>query len=343
MPAECGFEGYQQLEKDGKLPLRIVGCYYWNNPEVTDPVEKVLELRDRFQSELVQVRTLKIMLDGGESQHTAVMLKPYADQPDSRGDFQINIKLVEAAVLKAQANGLDTHAHSYGDGATRGYLDAIEQARKAYPNSPSRHTAAHAMFLTDEEIGRFPKLNVTMQTSAQWFTPDPTLALIMKIVGKDVVSTEYARMNSMLKAGGRLAFGTDWPASGWVATYRPLDAIQVALTRAILPQYGKQQVMPIVPPENERITLDQALKAYTTGCGVCAGIGKQNRFASTGQGGGPCRAGERSAQIRAQRNQHHQSEADHDEWADHLSGTIDRHHLIEAWHAIHYLHCSRLC
>ena len=181
-------------------------------------------------------------------------------------------------MLKAQANGLDTHAHSYGDGATRAYLDAIEQARKAYPNSPSRHTAAHAMFLTDEEIRRFPKLNVTMQTSAQWFTPDPTLALILKYVGKDVVSTEYARMNSMLKAGGRLAFGTDWPASGWVATYRPLDAIQVAMTRAILPQYGKQQVMPIVPPENERITLDQALKAYTLDAAYVLGL--ENKIGS---------------------------------------------------------------
>ena len=278
MPAERGFEAYQQLEKDGRLPLRIVGCYYWNNPAVTDPVEKTLELRHRFHSELVQVRTLKIMLDGGESQHTAVMLKPYADQPDTRGDFQINIKLVEAAVLKAQANGLDTHAHSYGDGATRAYLDAIEKARKAYPNSPSRHTAAHAMFLTDEEIARFPKLDVTMQTSAQWFTPDPTFGLIMKIVGKEVVSTEYARMNSMLKAGGRLAFGTDWPASGWVATYRPLDAIQVALTRAILPQYGNQQVMPIVPPENERITLDQALKAYTLDAAYVLGL--ENKIGS---------------------------------------------------------------
>jgi len=263
MPAERGFEGYQKLEKDGKLPLRIVGCYYWNNPAITDPVPLALALRHRFHSELVQVRTLKIMLDGGESQHTAVMLKPYADQPDTRGEFQIPPKLLDAAVLKAQANGLDTHAHSYGDGATRAYLDAIQKARKAYPNSPSRHTAAHAMFLTDEEIARFPKLDVTMQTSAQWFTPDPTLGLMLKIVGEDLISTEYARMNSMLKAGGRLAFGTDWPASGWVATYRPLDAIQVALTRQILPQYGKQQVMPVMPPVNERITLDQALKAYT--------------------------------------------------------------------------------
>ena len=257
------FEGYQKMEKEGKLPLRIVGCYYWNNPYEKDPVETVIELRKEFHSELVQANVLKINVDGGESQHTAVFFKPYADRPGFHGDFLIDPKLIAAAVLKAQANGIDTHAHSYGDAGTNAYLDAVEAAEKAYPDSPSRHTAAHAMFLTDEEIARFPKLNVTMQTSAQWFTPDPTLALIMKIVGKDVVSTEYARMNSMLKAGGRLAFGTDWPASGWVATYRPLDAIQVALTRAILPQYGTQQTLPITPPEDERITLDQALKAYT--------------------------------------------------------------------------------
>ncbi len=278
MPTEFGLEGYQQLEKENKLPVRIVASYYWNNPAVTDPVAQVLALRDRFDSELVQVRTLKIMLDGGECQHTAVMLKPYADRPGFYGDFLMDTNIIKAAILKAQANGIDTHAHSYGDGATRGYLDAIEAARKAYPNSLSRHAASHAMFLTDEEVARFPKLNVTMQTSAQWFTPDPTLALVLKILGKDVVSTEYGRMNSMLKAGGRLALGSDWPANNWVATYRPLDAIQVAMTRAILPQYGKQQVMPIVPPENERITLDQALKAYTLDAAYVLGL--ENKIGS---------------------------------------------------------------
>ena len=73
--------------------------------------------------------------------------------------------------------------------AQRAPISMPLKKRKAYPNSPSRHTAAHAMFLTDEEITRLPKLDVTMQTSAKWFTPDPTLGLIMKIVGKDVVST----------------------------------------------------------------------------------------------------------------------------------------------------------
>ncbi len=272
MPAERGFEAYRHLEKENKLPLRIVGSYYWNSPAVKDPVAIVLRLRDRYHSELVQAKVLKINLDGGESQHTAVMIQPYADRPGFHGDFLLDPKLVTAAVLKAQASGMDTHAHSYGDGATRAYLDAVELARKAFPNSPSRHTAAHAMFLTDEEVGRFANLNVTMQTSAQWLAPDPAIQLMTTIVGKDVVFTEYGRMNSVLKAGGRLALGTDWPAAGYVSTYRPLDAIQVAVTRAILPQYGKMQFMPVLPPENERITLDEALKAYTLDSAYVLGL-----------------------------------------------------------------------
>ena len=117
IPTKRGLAGYQQMEQEGKLPIRIVGSYYWNNPEVTDPVAKVLALRDQFNSELVQVRTLKILFDGGEAQHTAAMLKPYADEPGSRGDYQLNEKLVKAAVLKAQANGVDTQAHALGDRA----------------------------------------------------------------------------------------------------------------------------------------------------------------------------------------------------------------------------------
>ena len=263
IPTERGLEAYQQLEKENNLPLRIVGSFYWNSSVVTDPVASVLALHKKFHSELVQVRTLKIMLDGGEAQHTAVMLQPYADRPGFHGDFQVDRKLVNAAVLKAQANGVDTHAHCYGDGALRAYFDAVELARKAYPNSPSRHTASHVIFLADKDVSRFGKLNITMQTSAQWAMPDPTIQRSAEIVGKDLAFREFFRMNSVLKAGGRVAFGTDWPAAGYVSSYRPLDAIQVAITRAILPQYGKVQFRPVLPPEGERITLDQALKAST--------------------------------------------------------------------------------
>ena len=212
------------------------------------------------------------MFDGGEAQHTAVMLQPYADQPGFLGQFAVRQNLVAAAILKAVANGIDTHAHCYGDGTVRAYLDAIEAARKAYPNSPSRHAAAHAIFISDQDVPRFAKLNVTLQSSAQWAMPDPTIKRTSEIVGENVAFREFFRHNSVLKAGGRLALGSDWPASGYVSTYRPLDAIQVAVTRALLTQYGKDQFTPVLPPKDERITLDQALKAATLDAAYVLGL-----------------------------------------------------------------------
>ena len=272
MPTELGLQGYQQMEKNNRLPVRVVGSYYWNNPEITDPVARILALRKEFNSELVQARTLKIMYDGGEAQHTAVMLQPYADRPSFLGEFSLDRKLVDAAILKAQANGIDTHAHTFGDATTRAYLDAVEAARKAYPRSASRHVASHVIFLADQDVTRFAKLNVTMQSSAAWATPDPTINRTAGIVGENVAYREFFRHNSVLKSDGRLAFGSDWPASGYVATFRPLDAIQVAVTRAILPQYGKDQFTPVLPPVNERITLDQALKASTLDAAYVLGL-----------------------------------------------------------------------
>lgn len=275
MPTETGYDGYQQLERENKLPVRVVGTYYWNNPDVKDPVEAVLKLRDKYNSELVQAKTLKIMMDGGEAQHTAVLLKPYYDRPGYNAEYLLDPKLVGAAVLKAQQNGVDTHCHCYGDAAIRAYLDIVAEAEKQYPNSPSRHTIAHSLLITDQDVPRFKELNVTMQTSPQWITPDPYSEKITQILGNEVVNTEWARMNSVSKAGGRLAFGSDWPASGYFSSYRPLDAIQVALTRAILPQYEKIEFTPIMPPVDERITLDQALKAYTLDSAYVLDLEKQ--------------------------------------------------------------------
>jgi len=272
LPTAKGLEGYQRLEKTGKLPVRVVAGYYWNTASITDPVDSILELRKKYNSELVQLRTLKILLDGGEAQHTAFMLQPYADRPGFVGEMSLPRELVEAAILKAVSKGIDTLAHCYGDATIRAYLDAIEKAHKAYPNSPSRHAAAHVIFLNDADVPRFAKLNVTMQSSAQWATPDPTIKRTAEIVGDEVAFREFFRHNSVLKAGGRVAFGSDWPASGYVSTYHPLDAIQVAITRAILPQYGKDQFASVLPPVDERITLDQALKAATLDAAYVLGL-----------------------------------------------------------------------
>ena len=269
---EEGLDIYQNLERTKELPVRVVASYYWNDPRLADPVGVVLALKEKYKSELVQVKTLKINIDGGDLQHTAVMLDPYHDRPGFRGDYLLGPKLIDAAVLKAQSLGIDTHSHAYGDGAVKAHIDAVELARKAYPDSKSRHTIAHAIYMTDAEIARLAKLNIVVQFSAQWAVPDPSVKAQVDIVGTNVAYKKYMRLASVVKAGGRMAFGTDWPAAGYVSTYKPLDAIQVAITRAILTQYGNRQFLPQMPPVNEAISLADALKASTLGSAYVLGL-----------------------------------------------------------------------
>lgn len=264
IPQDAGFGLYRQLERQGALPVRVVGSYYWNDPSVKDPVAEVAALRTRFDSELVRPRVLKINVDGGDLQHTAVMIAPYADRPGFRGDFVLDPARFADAVTKAQAAGVDTHAHAFGDGAVAAYLDAVERARRAHPGSPSRHTAAHALYLTDALVARMARLDVTAQFTPHWMTPEPGNALTADTtIGRAVMFAEYGRTGSVLRQGGRVALGSDWPASGYVSTFRPLDEIQSAMTRSILTRYGTRKFAEVMPPPDERITLDQALVAQT--------------------------------------------------------------------------------
>jgi predicted amidohydrolase YtcJ len=272
MPTEPALEELQKMEKENRLPVRVVASYYWNNASVSDPVERTLALKEKFNSELVQLNTLKILFDGGDPQHTAVLLQEYGDMPGFLGEYALDKKLVEDAILKAQKNNLNTHSHCVGDATTRTYLNAVENAQKMYPNSTSRHAAAHVMLLSDADVPRFAKLNVTMQTSIQWAIPDPTMERTSMIIGKDIAFKEFYRINSVLKTGGRVALGTDWPAANYVSTYQPLDAIQAALTRAVFAKYQMAEFTPVLPPFDEIISLDQALKASTLDAAYVLGL-----------------------------------------------------------------------
>jgi predicted amidohydrolase YtcJ len=61
--------------------------------------------------------------------------------------------------------------------------------------------------------------------------------------------------------GGTISFGTDWPAAGYFSTFKPLDAIQVAVTRQLV---GKPDA-PVLEPASERLDLKQAVHANTMG------------------------------------------------------------------------------
>ena len=264
-----GFAIYNRLEREGRLPFRVVGCTYHNNPAV-DPVPVIKALSREFNSELVKARVLKLNIDGGDAQRTAAFLAPYADAPDTSGDTLLPPDLFADIIRRADREGIDIHIHSYGDRATRLSLDAFEAAITANPPRDRRNALAHLFVVDPADIPRFAKLGVVGQFSTQWATPDTSQAVIRARVGPSRSDNLY-RWGSIHRAGGKLSIGTDWPAAGYLSTYRPLDAIEVATTRRELDKLNGPQL----PPNDEVIPLDAALRAATMGPGWQLGMDQE--------------------------------------------------------------------
>jgi predicted amidohydrolase YtcJ len=74
-----------------------------------------------------------------------------------------------------------------------------------------------------------------------------------KVIGPERSKTTYA-FGSLMKAGARVAFGSDW----FVAPPTPLEGIYAAVTRRTLDDKNPGGWVP-----EEKITVAQALEAYT--------------------------------------------------------------------------------
>jgi predicted amidohydrolase YtcJ len=238
----------------------VVGSYYHNNPAI-DPMPVIKALRREFQSELVKASVLKLNMDGGDNAHTGVFLAPYADKPETSGEPLLPPNLFADIVRRADGDGIDIHVHCIGDRATRLTLDAVEGAIKANPPRDRRHAIAHLTLVDPQDEPRFARLGVIAQFSAQWAVPDQPWQVVTRARLGPARAGNVYRVGSILRHGGVLSFGADWPAANSYSTYRPLDAIEIATTRRELDKPGSPQL----PPFDEVIGLDAALKAATMG------------------------------------------------------------------------------
>lgn len=264
---EDGLSMYVQLEQMGKLPFRVIASFYHFDPQV-DALARIRSLREQFQSELVQAKVLKLNLDGGDAQHTAAMVDAYSDRPGFSGDTLLTPEAFADIVRQADKEGIDIHVHSFGDRAVRISLDAIEAAIGANPPRDRRHTLAHLPFVQESDLPRFAHLGVVAQFSAQWAVPDPFWANITTVRWGAERSAQTYRFGTIQRSGARLSLGTDWPAASQYSTFKPLEAIQVALTRQEL---GQPDQTPLAPAD-ETITLEQAICANTLGSAYQLGL-----------------------------------------------------------------------
>lgn len=272
--ADDGFTIYEELEHRDKLPFRVVGSLYYNQPK-HDPLPDLEALVAHHRTELVEAKVLKIVMDGVDANGSAAMLAPYADNPQSRGDTIFTPEETREIVRRADAKGFDLHFHAIGDRAARQALDALEAAIATNPPRDRRHCIAHNQLTDPADIPRFAELGVIAEFSGQWHCRDGAYWQTVTVArwGEERAHREY-RIAEIHRAGAAISLGTDWPAGGNSSVYHPLHAIETAVTRQ---GAGKPDDVPL-PPLEDRLSLAEAIHANTMG--TAFQIGLEDRIGS---------------------------------------------------------------
>ena len=254
-------ELYADTEAKGALPFRVVASYSVKDAPVDDAVAKLTDIRSRISTELVQVGAVKVIGDGTQGGYTAWLIEPYADKPDSTGASPFTEDQWHQLVGEVDAAGFDVHVHACGERTARTALDSIERAIAANPPRDRRHTVAHLVYVEDPDSQRFGELGVVAQFSANWMSADPDTVLNMAARYGRPRQDLFYRTQDVLRSGGRISLGTDWPAAGYFSTYKPLDSIQIGVTRQLI---GKPDAE-VLAPADQRLSVAEAVHANTLG------------------------------------------------------------------------------
>ncbi|WP_406280751.1 amidohydrolase [Embleya sp. NBC_00896] len=205
---------------------------------------------------LLSARTVKFFADGVIEGGTAAMLAPYCDAPHSCGMPVWPPAALAAAVTAFDADGFQVHIHAIGDAGVRAALDAIEAAAAVNPAWDRRPVIAHVQIVDPADLARFERLGVIANFEPLWAQLDPLQTeLSIPRVGEKRGALQYP-MRGLVDSGAPVSFGSDWP----VSSHQPLEGIQVAVTRRTFEGTPDEGWIP-----HERLTMDQALDAYTSG------------------------------------------------------------------------------
>ncbi len=279
---------YLAAAASGRLSARVAGALWWDRARGGEQVSDLLQRREQVRaagpggtrrtagagrvahagrddpaSGEFRAETVKIMQDGVAENFTAGMIEPYLDgcgcRTGNRGLSYVDPAALRAHVTELVAQGFGVHFHAIGDRAVRESLDAIEAARAAHGPGGGRHHIAHLQIVHPDDLPRFASLGVAATIQALWAAHEPQMdELTIPFIGPQRAGWQYP-FASILRAGARLAAGSDWP----VSSPDPLWAMHVAVNRTLPLSEGGAGAEPLLP--EQALTLPQAAAAYTAG------------------------------------------------------------------------------
>ena len=198
----------------------------------------------------LRVGGVKGFVDGSLGSHTAAFQEPFKDAPNDRGLLVNTPESLKKWIAGADKAGLQVMVHAIGDRANELLLDIYDRVTTENGARDRRFRIEHAQHLAATDIPRFARLNVIASMQPYHAIDDGRWA--EKYIG-DRIRTTYA-FRSLLDAGARVAFGSDW----FVAPPTPLEGIYAAVTRRTLDDRNPGGWVP-----EQKISVEEAVRAYT--------------------------------------------------------------------------------
>ncbi len=218
----------------------------------SDPARALDFARRLHGDDMLAVIGCKTYLDGALGSRTARMLAAYTDDPGNRGML---LQHAAAGTLQEWAGavaaaGLAPVLHAIGDEAIRLALRAIEGI-----DPRVRPRIEHVQHVDQSDLPRFGGVIASMQPRHK--AEDG--CYLRRALGDERVAGAFS-FRSLLLAGARLAFGSDWP----VVSCDPMLGIQAAVTGLTL----DGQVI----GAEQTLSPKEALAAYTAGAAYAVGL-----------------------------------------------------------------------
>ncbi len=265
---DVDLESYQRLKENGELTCRVYVMYSVDAQMPLDQVEA--RMLSAAQSPLhrynnmLWLRGIKTYMDGGMLTGSAYMLQPWGvskvysiDDPNYRGMRYIEPgKLYQIARFALQ-HELQFTAHSVGDGAVQGMIDAYSEINNEFPVRAARPCITHSNFMTAEAIKKMKDIGIVADLQPVWLWLDG--ATLRKQFG-DQRLTYFQPYKTLFDSGVMIGGGSDHMQKigsfRSINPYNPFLGMWITLTRQ--PRWTDQPLHP-----EQRISREQAIRLYT--------------------------------------------------------------------------------
>lgn len=227
---------YRDLRRDDDLDLRVRINYWADHLDALDETG----LRTNHGDGFVRTGAIKTFTDGSFGGRTAKLSEPYADSVDEeRGKWVVSPSELLELVERADEAGYQFTAHAIGDAAIDAVLDAYESTKA----DVARHRIEHVELPSESAIERLAETGVVASVQPNFLKWAGAEGLYESRLGTDRRERSNP-LRAFLDAGVHLAFGSD---------SMPLD-----------PLLGVNYAVN-APVESQRLTVTEALRAYTHG------------------------------------------------------------------------------